>query len=145
MAEGLGHPQVCLFITFCSTDLGEVQPPVRSWRWWDPAADRPPRSLCHPHCWRSCKSHKWRLNNTAHTGFGQMWCMRGNPAENNINCEPALRHKEPKKSLGGLRVSLKKGFQGLSSFIHPKSSTQLKPWVAFYWASHDGCFYKSVP
>lgn len=70
-----------------NANLGEVQQPVRSWRGWDLAAGRLPWSLCHPRCWKSCKSRKWRRNNTGHTGFGQMLCMRDIPAEQNMNYE----------------------------------------------------------
>lgn len=64
-----------------NTNLGEVQQPVRSWQGRDLAAGRLPWSLCHPRCWRSYKSRKWRRNNTGHTGFGQTSYMRDNPAE----------------------------------------------------------------
>lgn len=68
------------------THLGEVRQLVPSWRRqrWDPGAGRPPLNLCHQRCWRSCKSHKWRQNNTGHTGFGQMLYRRDSPVETNI-------------------------------------------------------------
>lgn len=69
-----------------STHPGEARPPVSSWSWRrrDPGVGRPLLNPCHRRCWRSCKSHKWRQNNTGRTGFGQMSYRRDNPAETNI-------------------------------------------------------------
>lgn len=86
-----------LAVFLLDTNLGEVRQPARSWHWWALAAGRLLWSLCHPRCWRSCKSRKWRRSNTGHTGFGQTSYMGDNPAENNMNCEHTVRQKDQRQ------------------------------------------------
>lgn len=85
------NPQPVVSLLYCRssssliTNLGGALRPVQSWRWQDPAADRPPWYPCRPRYSKSCKSHKWKRSNTGHTGFGQTSCMRDSPVENNIS------------------------------------------------------------